>query len=125
MPGPCLIDRRLRRDQPRNGDVQPAPAGSATRASIAWPPSSSAHAFPLSRSSRLLRVLASTHFDRPQRLGILTCASEHIIRVGAGDHEAGTEFDQFALKRRVVANATERATLQPLLPSRVISGRPA
>src|SRR5689334_21452680 len=61
----------------------------------------------LPRNLRSMTPSASVYLDRTQRGRVLTCASQHVICVGAGDHEPRSKPDQFALQHRVVANTAD------------------
>src|SRR6516165_8991362 len=58
-------------------------------------------------SLRSMTPSASVYLDRTQRIGVLTCASQHVICVGAGDHKPRSKPDQFALQHSVVANTAD------------------
>src|ERR1700739_1814145 len=61
----------------------------------------------LPRSLRSMTPSASVYLDRTQRIGVLTCASQHVICVGAGDYKPRSKPDQFALQHSVVANTAD------------------
>ena len=68
-----------------------------------------------------------------ERGGVLTRTSQHVIGIGAGNHEPRSEPDQFTLQHSVVANTSDSQHLfmrptrsgHPLVKRRVAAdGRP-